>query len=157
MRQVIINKDLMGKEQLYYTKNTYGWYYCKYFTLREEYCYIGDDSIVIDDSYIIDEMDTIPNNYWDEYNISFKNDNGKDYAIFEYLFAKYLIPYKFYINIIAKIYCDVYAIYDASILNNINDYKLIFYDENEIIGWLESCAFEVLECENIEEEVKDIP
>ena len=48
MQQVIINKDLIGEGLLYHTE---GWYHCKYFSLREEYCYIEDDSIVKEDFY----------------------------------------------------------------------------------------------------------
>ena len=38
MRQIIINDELIGDEQLYYYQNDNGWYYCKYFAFREEYC-----------------------------------------------------------------------------------------------------------------------
>ena len=104
MQKAIISKDLIGDETLYHTK---GWYHCKYFTLREDYCYIEDDSIVKEDLYV-ETIDTIPDNYWSDYNISFNFENDNRYAIFEYQFVKYRIPYKFYINIIDKIYCDVW-------------------------------------------------
>ena len=98
MQKAIISKDLIGDETLYHTK---GWYHCKFFTLMEDYCYIEDDSIVKEDLYI-KPIDTIPDNYWSDYNISFNFENDNRYAIFEYQFVKYRIPYKFYINIIDK-------------------------------------------------------
>ena len=50
MQQAAINKDLIGEEPLYYTN---GWYYYKYFTMKEEYCYIEDNCFYYNrDSYL---------------------------------------------------------------------------------------------------------
>ena len=46
MQQAIINDELMGEEQLYYFENDINWYYCKYFSFREEYCYIDTDRTI---------------------------------------------------------------------------------------------------------------
>lgn len=146
MQQAIISKDLIGDETLYHTK---GWYHCKYFTLREDYCYIEDDSIVKEDLYV-ETIDTIPDNYWSDYNISFNFENDNRYAIFEYQFVKYRIPYKFYINIIDKIYCDVFAMDEYTI--DTNNSKLIFYDDDKIIGWLGNCTFEILKNNTLAED-----
>ena len=148
MQQVIINKDLIGEGLLYHTE---GWYHCKYFSLREEYCYIEDDSIVKEDFYgeIIDT--SIPYDYSDEYNILFKFENNNPYAIFEYQFITYRIPYNFYKNIIERVYCDVLAIDKCSILNRAKNSKLMFFDNSEIIGWLENCAFDILKNDTYKE------
>lgn len=148
MQQVIINKDLIGEELLYHTED---WYHCKYFSLREEYCYIEDDSIVKEDFYgeIIDKI--IPHNYSEKCNILFKFENNNLYTIFEYQFITYRIPYNFYKNIIERVYCDVLAIDEFSILNRAKNPKLIFLDNGEIIGWLEDSAFEILKNNTYEE------
>ena len=157
MRQAIINKDLIGDEPLYYTQTTDGWYFCKYFTLREEYCYIEEDSIVIEDNCRITEPDIIPDNYYSHFNITFETICSKKYAILDYFNITYKVPYKFYKNIISKIYCDVYA--DAYYIASLKqDCKLIFYDEDEIVGWLEPYTFEILNKEEyIEENTEFIP
>lgn len=156
MQQAIINKDLMGKEQLYYTKNTYGWYYCKYFTLREDYCYIEDDRLVKEDFYYIDEIDTLPCYYYNVDKISFWDISNEKYAVLEISDITYKLPYRFYKYIISNIYCDIYVKYDISFAGE-NASKLIFYDDKDIVGWLEPSAFDVIKCEDIEEEVKNIP
>ena len=156
MQQAIINKDLMGKEQLYYTKNTYGWYYCKYFTLREDYCYIEDDRLVKEDFCYIDEIDTLPCHYYNVDKISFWDISNEKYAVLEISDITYKLPYRFYKYIISNIYCDIYVKYDISFAGE-NASKLIFYDDKDIVGWLEPSAFDVIKCEDIEEEVKNIP
>lgn len=149
MQQVIINKYLIGEELLYHTK---GWYHCKYFSLREEYCYIEDDIIVKEDLLYDEIIDTIiPYDYSDECNILFKFENNNPYAIFEYQFIKYRIPYNFYKNIIERVYCDVLAIDKYSILNYAKNSKLIFCDNGKVIGWLEGYAFEILKNDTYEE------
>ena len=159
MRQAIINKTLIDGEQLYYTEIPQSYYYCKYFTIREAFCYIEDESIVKEECYEIDEIDTIPDNYYPiNSNISFKTINSEKYAILECLDRKYKIPYKFYKNIIEYLYCDIY-VYDG--LNQEYNGLLIFVANNEIIGWLESCAFKIYsEIDNdysIEQDCKLIP
>lgn len=159
MRQAIINKTLIDGEQLYYTEIPQSYYYCKYFTIREAFCYIEDESIVKEECYEIDEIDTIPDNYYPiNSNISFKTINSEKYAILECLDRKYKIPYKFYKNIIEYLYCDIY-VYDG--LNQEHNGLLIFVADNEIIGWLESCAFkiysEIDDDYSIEQDCKLIP
>ncbi len=156
MRQAIINKDLMGKEQLYYTKNTYGWYYCKYFTLREDYCYIKDDRLVKEEFCYIDEIDILPCNYYNVDKISFWNINNEKYSVLEIFDITYKLLYKFYKYIISNIYCDIYVKYNISFAGE-NASKLIFYDDKDIVGWLEPCTIEIIKNEYIEEDTKVIP
>ena len=135
MRQAIIDKEFMVDEQLYYTQNTYGWYYYKYFTLMEDYCFI-------------DEIDVMPYNYWNLEDMCFLDINNKKYVVFENFYTKYVLPYKFYENIINKIYCDIYAYDDILAGGNFKyteycESRLIFYDEYDIVGWLEPCVLTV--------------
>lgn len=142
MRQIIINDELMNNEQLYYYQNGYGWYHCKYFTFREDYCYI-DTNRPIQKSFYLNEKELLPY-YSCSYDISFKTIKGKKYALFELTDTVYKIPFDYYSDIIETLYCDVYAYdYDKITFINTNDKSLIFLDNDEIIGWIEPCVFEV--------------
>lgn len=157
MQQVIINNDLIGEEELCYFQDNGGWYYCKYFVFREEYCFIEDDNISIKEEFAcIKEIGYLPYEYQCACSISFKTIKGEKFAILEYSNVKYKIPYIFYKNVIEALYCDVY-VYNDSKSNN-NDNRLIFFDNNEFIGWLEPGAFEVYNVDvYIEEDAKPVP
>ena len=161
MQQAIINDELMGEEQLYYFENDINWYYCKYFSFREEYCYIDTDR-TIKQSCCFQEKSILPDYYYCNctFDISFKTIKGEKYAILEFPNVIYKIPFKYYNNIIEALYCDIYAYDNSNNLNysNFQNKPLIFMDNDEIIGWIEPCAFEAYRvCEYIEEDVKGIP
>ena len=141
MRQIIINDELIGDEQLYYYQNDNGWYYCKYFAFREEYCYI-DTNRNIKQSFCFQEKEILPNYYCRSYDISFKTIKGKKYTLFKLIDTVYKIPFDYYNNIIETLYCDVYA-YDNITSIETTDKPLIFMYNDKIIGWIEPCAFEI--------------
>lgn len=159
MGKAIINKELIGNEKLYYTD---GWYYCKYFALREKYCVIEDD-IKAERNYSDieepEESDFINN---PEIKTSYKIIDNKEYVISDFSNISYKIPLKFYKNIIKKSGCFACANvclwenYTSSeplvLIDYIENSNSLYPDLEVIVGWLEPCAFEFVAYNNIYEE-----
>ena len=159
MRKAIINKELMGDEQLYYNN---GWYYCKHFTLRGDSCYIEDNCLIKKD--LISKNNIVPLNCYLQYDYSTIRlpQGNKDYVVLECDnfkdndLKKYKIQNKYFKNILSKIYNYIifqdtevtYTYYTESVNGN-----LTFYNKNNMIGWLEPCVFEIYS-ENDEENDK---
>lgn len=146
MRQAIINKELIGEGPLYHTKNDDydNWYYCKYFALAADYCFIAKDvKVENNDCYFYEEYYSQSNN--SEYTIYFQTFNGEEYAMLEYSNITYKIPFKFYKNIIEnmkKSGCGIYAC-DCTAFASAQNKPIVFVDHYGEAGRLNPCAFEI--------------
>ena len=148
--QALITKDLTDGGKIYYTENFYGWYYCDKFAFREEYCIISDDIKIINEYYPIEEENENYFNYYNPgYNISFLTENNKKYAIFDGIDFRIKLDYKIYTNIISKLYLWFDYSYDFNSPHDIAYKPLIFCYEDEIIGKIEPCCFEVEISDNV--------
>lgn len=148
MQQAIINKELIGEEPLYHTKNDDydNWYYCKYFALAADYCFIAKDVKVENNNGYFYEECYLQSSYdYSEYTIYFQTFNGEEYAMLEYPNITYKIPFKFYKNIIENMKesgCGIYAC-DCTAFASAQNKPIVFVDYYGEAGRLNPCAFEI--------------